>query len=78
AHAGWRGLAARVLEATADRLQCAPEDIMVWLGPAIGQPSIEVGSEVREVFTRSHPRPADAFVDSSNPDRFMDEIYRLA
>jgi len=78
AHAGWRGLAAGVLEATADSLQSAAEDIMVWLGPAIGQPSFEVGPEVREAFTASHPQTAAAFVASSNPDRFMADIYALA
>ncbi|KPB72025.1 peptidoglycan editing factor PgeF [Pseudomonas cannabina] len=78
AHAGWRGLAAGVLEATADSLQCDPQDILVWLGPAIGQPSFEVGPEVREAFTASHPQTADAFVASSNPERFMADIYALA
>ncbi|MBP1145144.1 YfiH family protein [Pseudomonas sp. PvP027] len=78
AHAGWRGLAAGVLEATADSLKSAPEEIMVWLGPAIGQPSFEVGPEVREAFMASHPQTATAFVASSNPDRFMADIYALA
>ncbi|RMS06378.1 polyphenol oxidase family protein, partial [Pseudomonas coronafaciens] len=78
AHAGWRGLAAGVLEATADSLQSDPQDILVWLGPAIGQPSFEVGPEVREAFIGSHPQTADAFVASSNPDRFMADIYTLA
>ncbi|PHX52541.1 laccase, partial [Pseudomonas syringae pv. syringae] len=78
AHAGWRGLAAGVLEATANSLQSAAEDIMVWLGPSIGQPSFEVGPEVREAFTASHPQTAAAFVASSNPDRFMADIYALA
>ncbi|MCF5468763.1 peptidoglycan editing factor PgeF [Pseudomonas syringae] len=78
AHAGWRGLAAGVLEATADSLQSDPQDILVWLGPAIGQRSFEVGPEVREAFTDSHPQTAEAFVASSNPDRFMADIYTLA
>ena len=42
AHAGWRGLAAGVLEAAADSLSVAPAEILVWLGPAIGQQSFEV------------------------------------
>lgn len=78
AHAGWRGLAAGVLEAAADSLDAAPEDIMVWLGPAIGQPSFEVGAEVREAFISSHPQTDEAFIPSKNPGRFMADIYALA
>ncbi len=78
AHAGWRGLAAGVLEAAVDSLQVAPEDIMVLLGPAIGQPSFEVGGEVREAFISTHPHTDAAFVPSKNPGRFMADIYALA
>lgn len=78
AHAGWRGLAAGVLEAAADSLQVAPENIMVWLGPAIGQPSFEVGAEVREAFISTHPQTDAAFIASKNSGRFMADIYALA
>ncbi|WP_341521298.1 peptidoglycan editing factor PgeF [Pseudomonas sp. G.S.17] len=78
AHAGWRGLAAGVLEATADSLDVPPAQIMVWLGPAIGQPSFEVGAEVREAFISTHPQTAEAFIPSENPGRFMADIYALA
>jgi YfiH family protein len=78
AHAGWRGLAAGVLEAAADSLQTAPGDILVWLGPAIGQQSFEVGGEVRDVFMGSHPETAQAFLPSVNAGRYMANIYMLA
>ena len=78
AHAGWRGLAAGVLEATADSLNVPPAQIMVWLGPAIGQPSFEVGAEVREAFISTHPQTDEAFIPSENPGRFMADIYVLA
>lgn len=78
AHAGWRGLAAGVLEATADSLAVAPGEVLVWLGPAIGQPSFEVGGEVREAFVSSHPQTAAAFIPSINAGRFMADIYALA
>lgn len=78
AHAGWRGLAAGVLEATADSLQVAPDQIMVWLGPAIGQPSFEVGAEVRDTFISTHPETGPAFLPSINAGRFMANIYMLA
>ncbi len=50
AHAGWRGLAAGVLEATVDALPIAPRDLVVWLGPAIGPNAFEVGPDVIEQF----------------------------
>ncbi|RRV06148.1 peptidoglycan editing factor PgeF [Pseudomonas sp. v388] len=78
AHAGWRGLAAGVLEATAASLQVAPDQIMVWLGPAIGQQSFEVGTEVRDTFMNTHPETASAFLPSMNAGRFMANIYMLA
>ncbi len=78
AHAGWRGLAAGVLEATLDSLDVAPEDVLVWLGPAIGPQAFEVGAEVREVFVKQLPEAATAFVPSSNAGKFMADIYQLA
>lgn len=49
-HAGWRGLAGGVLEATLDRLVagwgCRPEELVVVAGPAIGREAYEVGEEV--------------------------------
>ena len=78
AHAGWRGLASGVLEATVDKLNVAPGEIMAWFGPAIGQPSFEVGAEVREAFISTHPQTEAAFIPSKNPGRFMADIYALA
>lgn len=62
AHAGWRGLAAGVLEATLDALAIAPEELLVWLGPAIEFEHFEVGGEVREAFLSHDPGAASAFV----------------
>ncbi len=78
AHAGWRGLAAGVLEATLDALAVAPEDTLVWLGPAIGPQAFEVGAEVREAFVGQHAQAAQAFGASLNPGRYMADIYELA
>ncbi len=78
AHAGWRGLAAGVLEATLDTLAIAPEDTLVWLGPAIGPQAFEVGAEVREAFLSQHAQAEQAFSASHNPGRYMADIYQLA
>ncbi len=50
AHAGWRGLAAGVLEATLAAMRVPPAEVVVWLGPCIGPAHFEVGEEVREAF----------------------------
>ena len=78
AHAGWRGLAAGVLEATLDTLDVPAEDVLVWLGPAIGPKAFEVGPEVREVFINQLPEAAEAFLPSDNAGKFMADIYMLA
>ena len=78
AHAGWRGLAAGVLEATLAALAVPASEVLVWLGPAIGPQAFEVGSEVREVFLGTDPQAASAFVPSANAGRFMADLYALA
>ncbi|POA28126.1 MULTISPECIES: peptidoglycan editing factor PgeF [unclassified Pseudomonas] len=78
AHAGWRGLAAGVLEATVESLAVDPAEVLVWLGPAIGPKAFEVGPEVREAFVRQLAETDQAFVPSHNAGKFMADIYTLA
>lgn len=78
AHAGWRGLAAGVLEATVSAMAVPGEHLIAWLGPAIGPAAFEVGSEVRDAFISRHPTCSDAFAPSQNAGRFMADIYQLA
>ncbi|WP_068829188.1 peptidoglycan editing factor PgeF [Pseudomonas sp. BMS12] len=78
AHAGWRGLAAGVLENTLAAMAVPASEVLVWLGPAIGPQSFEVGPEVREAFLAVHPQADSAFRPSTNPGKFMADIYGLA
>lgn len=77
AHAGWRGLAAGVLEATVDALPVAPSTLMAWLGPAIGPRSFEVGAEVREAFRAADPASSGCFVPQV-PGKYLADLYALA
>jgi YfiH family protein len=77
AHAGWRGLAAGVLEACIARLGAPAGELHAWLGPAISQTSFEVGVDVRDAFlTRSHEYDA-GFVPNDR-GRFQADLYELA
>ena len=58
AHAGWRGLCAGVLEETVACFADKPENIIAWLGPAIGPNAFEVGPEVRAAFMAKDPQAA--------------------
>lgn len=78
AHAGWRGLAGGVIEATLGVLAVPADEVLVWLGPAIGPAAFEVGPEVRDAFVAQHSSAAGAFVASRNDGRFMADIYQLA
>jgi YfiH family protein len=77
AHAGWRGLAGGVLEATMRRLRVPPSQLIAWMGPAIGPSNFEVGDEVRAAFMDSDADAAAAFV--ANPrGRWQCDLYALA
>lgn len=77
AHAGWRGLAAGVLETTISRMGVPPADLMVWLGPAIGPQRFEVGDEVRATFL-FHDRAAESAFVSQGQGKWLANIYQLA
>jgi YfiH family protein len=77
AHAGWRGLAAGVLEATVASMRFDPGRIVAWLGPAIGQEHFEVGEEVREAFLAGDARAAEAF-DGNARGRWQCDLRQLA
>lgn len=77
AHTGWRGLAAGVLEATVVELRAEPQNIMAFLGPAIGPDSFEVGPEVRETFVAVDAENDDGF-RAYKGDRLLCDIFKLA
>ena len=76
-HAGWRGLAAGVIEGAIARLTEDPARLLVWLGPAIGPDAFEVGAEVRAAFLASDSRVDSAFRPRPG-DKWLADIYALA
>ena len=81
AHAGWRGLAAGVLESCVRAMAVKPGELMAWLGPAIGPAAFEVGPEVRQAFLEAGdaPETADCFVASAPREgHFLANLYGLA
>lgn len=76
AHAGWRGLAAGVLEATLASLPVPPQQLCAWLGPAIGPRAFEVGEEVREAMLAVDPGAEAAF--RPHGSRWLADLAGLA
>ncbi|MDM8559378.1 peptidoglycan editing factor PgeF [Candidatus Parabeggiatoa sp. HSG14] len=76
-HAGWRGLAGGILEATLQRLNMPAENILVWLGPAIGPQAFEIGDEVYKAFVDFLPQAVDAF-KPSRKGHWLADLYLLA
>ncbi|MEZ5614296.1 MAG: peptidoglycan editing factor PgeF [Rhodocyclaceae bacterium] len=77
AHAGWRGLAGGVIEATLRAMNEPPAHLLAWLGPAIGPQAFEVGAEVRAAFLAHSPDAAAAFAAQEN-GKWLADLYRLA
>lgn len=80
AHAGWRGLAAGVLEATvaALRSRATPgAELVCWIGPGIGAANFEVGGEVRAAFLAADPQAGAAF-ERGREGRWWCDLVQLA
>jgi polyphenol oxidase len=81
AHAGWRGLAAGVLENTVDALrQLLPANaqLFAWLGPAISQSAFEVGDEVREALSGPDESNRSAFIAGRRPGKWQADLFSIA
>ena len=80
AHAGWRGLAAGVLENTLDTLTGSGPlaGVKVWLGPCIGPTAFEVGEDVRSAFCAADIRCNEAFKPSEQSGKYLADLAWLA
>ena len=81
-HAGWRGLAAGIIEQSIVAMQTEPDRLMSWLGPAIGPAHFEVGDEVRTAFVDQDLQAAQAFRPVGESDqakkKWFADIFELA
>ncbi len=77
AHAGWRGLAAGVLENTVRSMKTAPANLLAWFGPAAGPQAYEIGQDVFDAFVSKDARAESAFV-ATCPSHWRVDLYALA
>ncbi len=77
AHAGWRGLAAGVIESTVAAMREPGERVIAWLGPAAGPQRYEVGDEVRAAFV-AHDQAASAAFVPTRAGHWRVDLYALA
>jgi YfiH family protein len=77
AHAGWRGLLNGVIPAAVAALGRPPDELIAWLGPAIGQNAFEVGAEVRAAFV-ARAAAADRWFAPNARGRWQADLYGLA
>ncbi len=82
AHAGWRGLASGVLEATvtalAQRIGCGPGDLEYWLGPCIGPDRFEVGLDVLHAFGSRPEATGPCFRPTGRDGKWWADLAELA
>lgn len=77
AHAGWRGLAGGVIEATVAAMDVAPGEMQAWLGPAIGPRHFQVGADVLAAFVAQDPGAAALF-QPERSDKWLADLPGLA
>ena len=77
AHAGWRGLAAGVIEKTVARMALDPARILAYLGPGIGPRAFEVGADVRDAFLARDAQSEAAFTPRA-PGKWLADLFALA
>ena len=80
AHAGWRGLAAGVLQATVNSMRAGLEDssveLIAYLGPAIGPAHFEVGAEVLAAMEEGLPEARCAFTALAH-GKYLANLFEL-
>lgn len=77
-HAGWRGLAAGIIESTVRALDLPGRELLAWLGPCIGPQRFEVGEEVRSALLAADAGADVAFRRADAPGKWWCDLAALA
>lgn len=77
-HAGWRGLAAGIVEQTLQALPVASDRMIAWLGPAIGPAAFVVGAEVHQAFVDADAAASAAFSALPADGKYLADLFQLA
>lgn len=75
-HAGWRGLCDGVIETTVKAMPATANQLLAWLGPAIGPTAFEVGDEVRQQFIQQDQQAKHAFLPKEG--KWLGNLYLIA
>lgn len=75
-HAGWRSLCDGVIEEAVKRMAVNNNELMAWLGPAIGPDAFEVGAEVRAQFVENDTKAERAFKPKA--EKWLGNLYQIA
>ncbi|PTQ87654.1 peptidoglycan editing factor PgeF [Nitrosomonas ureae] len=79
-HAGWRGLAGGIIEKSIHAMQIDHDQLIAWLGPAIGPDHFEVGPDVYETFVHHDAQAEQAFAvkNDGHERKWLADIFLLA
>jgi YfiH family protein len=75
-HAGWKGLAAGIIENTCNQMQSGSQSLMAWIGPAICESCFETGEEVIEIFSKRYSFSKDYFLPKA--EKYLGNLPDLA
>lgn len=76
-HAGWPGLVKGIIKQSIESMHSKPNDLMVWVGPAISQKNYEVGEEVRQAFCKQNPKAESHFIIKKQ-NKYLADLPSLA
>jgi YfiH family protein len=76
-HGGWRPLAGGIISKTVAKFSKSNNNIVAWLGPAIGPSVFEVGQDVVDAFTCVNPSHKGDFIEQENK-KYLANIFSIA